>query len=726
MVKMVEPSSTGKAPEGEDLQTGAEFAIREEIFDEWPDAESMLERVFGMTVLREELHSNLSTERLRWIRLQGPGRSLSAAKVRRTRNLPQTYPVGLLCVFEGAGGLFLHALVWTTTAHMAVLDEGTLCITGSPEACARAQSHLIHFDQCYNLCVEGVQSVEPPDAAAVKHTFRNVVEKTHDRFYSELLLLPTDLKRELLDLARAHNPLQIKYFADLCETRGALVFHDVMSDVPSSSEAKQDVDVANPCAADPYSNVKNRHHAIGTKPSPLTPTFLRSDDVKDNARAQGFMPQEDCSLTVKLDDVNGDDFERDGLLPIKDDMSSTCMKDKELKHCEVFHSQGELDDLAGASGMTGTEKEKGKESETGQFEFPSCSSPPGPFSQHQRSVTFQLRLVNSPGRHDLRHVIIDGSDVALAHGRRLFSCRGVAICVQYFWQRGHRNLMVFVPQHEAHQPNMPERRLLRQLEDLGLLSFIPSRVINGVRIFSHENRFLLHLAEKTEGVIVTNANLNALSSVSPIWRRIIGERILTYTFAGDEFLLADDPLGPQGPHVDELLKDSYTGLVSSPQIRANANRRRPYRRHGNPHLSLRNQSQMMSSPSPSTKLSLCSSSAIIPTRLPAFSGQFRTWFPPNPRLVSGPALYRNKSGLWSSSALRQSPSVPFVSKKENQGLNRPSSQAQSPCPSELRQELLSVFPGKEREVDKLMQWQKDVGDVNALCDMLLDEDSPCD
>ena len=85
---MVEPSSTGKAPEGEDLQTGAEFAIREEIFDEWPDAESMLERVFGMTVLREELHSNLSTERLRWIRLQGPSRSLSAAKVRRMRNLP--------------------------------------------------------------------------------------------------------------------------------------------------------------------------------------------------------------------------------------------------------------------------------------------------------------------------------------------------------------------------------------------------------------------------------------------------------------------------------------------------------------------------------------------------------------------------------------------------------------------------------------------------------------
>uniref|UniRef100_UPI00358E08B1 NEDD4-binding protein 1-like n=1 Tax=Myxine glutinosa TaxID=7769 RepID=UPI00358E08B1 len=642
---MVEPSGTVKAPEGEDLRTGVEFAIREEIFDEWPDAESMLERVFGMTVLREELHSNLSTERLRWIRLHGPAQDLSAAKdfvtgLCQSETVQQTYPVGLLCIFEGARGLFLHALVWTTTAHVAVLDEGTLCITGSPEACARVQSHLVHFDRCCNLCGESVQSVEPTDAAAVKHAFRNVVEKTPDRFYSELLLLPTDLKRELLHLVQAHNPLRMKHFPHLSETRGALVLNDVMPDVPSSSEAKQDVDAATPCAPDPYSNVRNRHRDIATKPCPFTPTLMRSDDVTDNA--PGSLLWEDRSPTVKLDDVNGHDFERDGILPIKDDMGSTWMKDKDPKHCEVFHSQREpgekefladckkglkdiddpevmdvdlkvngdfaievvrdaalqagfhtdeidealgrvgptatrllaelhkgrrqrtdrpadddeiefegehtdvkvdvteqsevqksetsdkewqVGDSAGASGMNGTEEEKGKESETEHFEFPSCSSPPGPVSQRQSSVTFQLRLVNSPGRHDLRHVIIDGSDVALAHGRRVFSCRGVAICVQHFWQRGHRNLMVFVPQHEAqHQPNMPERRLLRQLEDLGLLSFIPSRVINGVRIFSHEHRFLLHLAEKTEGVIVTNANLNALASVSLVWRRIIGER----------------------------------------------------------------------------------------------------------------------------------------------------------------------------------------------------------
>lgn len=99
----------------------------------------------------------------------------------------------------------------------------------------------------------------------------------------------------------------------------------------------------------------------------------------------------------------------------------------------------------------------------------------------------------------------------------------------------------------------PEQHFLNQLEDLRLLSFTPSREVCGQRISSHDDRssqllllgpwaelptcpslsdpplsdpprFLLHLAEKTDGVIVTNDNLRDFVDTSDTWRRIIQER----------------------------------------------------------------------------------------------------------------------------------------------------------------------------------------------------------
>ncbi|XP_056384234.1 NEDD4-binding protein 1-like isoform X2 [Hyla sarda] len=171
---------------------------------------------------------------------------------------------------------------------------------------------------------------------------------------------------------------------------------------------------------------------------------------------------------------------------------------------------------------------------------------------------FKLNLRDEKGNDHLRHIIIDGSNVAKIHGlHRFFSCRGIALAVQYFWDRGHRDITVFVPQWRMKKDSKAkEQHFLIELNDLGLLSFTPSRTVEGKRITSYDDRFMLQLAERTDGVIVTNDYLRDLSAESQAWQNIIKDRLLQFTFAGDIFMVPDDPLGRNGPPLDKFLTKS--------------------------------------------------------------------------------------------------------------------------------------------------------------------------
>ncbi|XP_072271249.1 protein KHNYN [Pyxicephalus adspersus] len=178
---------------------------------------------------------------------------------------------------------------------------------------------------------------------------------------------------------------------------------------------------------------------------------------------------------------------------------------------------------------------------------------------------FQLNLRNQKGNDQLRHVIIDGSNVAMIHGlHQFFSCRGIALAVQYFWNRGHRNITVFVPQWRMKKDlKAKEQHFLTELNDLGLLSFTPSRTVEGKRITSYDDRFMLQLAEKTDGVIVTNDQLRDIFAESQAWQNIIKDRVLQFTFVGDIFMVPDDPLGRNGPPLDLFLTKNSLPKIKS-------------------------------------------------------------------------------------------------------------------------------------------------------------------
>lgn len=146
-----------------------------------------------------------------------------------------------------------------------------------------------------------------------------------------------------------------------------------------------------------------------------------------------------------------------------------------------------------------------------------------------------------------------------SHGnQQYFSCRGIKICVEYFKERGHKDITVFVPQwrKESAKPDAPirDQEILAELEAERHLVFTPSRRINGRRIVCYDDRFIIKLANDTDGVVVSNDHFRDLFSESPQWQEVIEQRILMYSFVNDIFMVPDDPLGRHGPKLDDFLR----------------------------------------------------------------------------------------------------------------------------------------------------------------------------
>lgn len=171
----------------------------------------------------------------------------------------------------------------------------------------------------------------------------------------------------------------------------------------------------------------------------------------------------------------------------------------------------------------------------------------------------------------LRYVVIDGSNIAMAHGNgKFFSCRGIEIAVQHFRGRGHKEITVFVPQWRRQMPRFEDQNpirdqdILEKLKEQGIMNFTPSRRIPGKKnIVCYDDRFILRLAQDTSGIVVSNDNYRDLYMEKPEWAEIIETRVLSYTFVGDRFMLPDDPLGRGGPNLDELLSVTSKSIQSS-------------------------------------------------------------------------------------------------------------------------------------------------------------------
>nr|XP_029726355.1 endoribonuclease rege-1-like [Aedes albopictus] len=174
--------------------------------------------------------------------------------------------------------------------------------------------------------------------------------------------------------------------------------------------------------------------------------------------------------------------------------------------------------------------------------------------QHDEKVEVELPGEGSSSSPKKRFVVIDGNNVAFAHTHgQAFSVKGLDICIQYFKKMGHE-VKAVVPQFRLKREKSTDHRLLEELYKKGDILLAPSKNLPGQKSSSYDDRLIISVAEKFDGVVISNDNFRDLLAENDSWKKIIETRVAGYTWAMDAFFLPDDPYGRKGPSLAEMLQ----------------------------------------------------------------------------------------------------------------------------------------------------------------------------
>lgn len=160
-----------------------------------------------------------------------------------------------------------------------------------------------------------------------------------------------------------------------------------------------------------------------------------------------------------------------------------------------------------------------------------------------------------------RSVIIDGSNVAFEHGNGMFSPLGIKLAVDYFVNRGNTKCYALLPRHRQALGG----DVFPQMEMSAHLKYTPSRIINNVRETPYDDRFILDAALAMDGVVVSNDQYRDLMGIDK-YKDIICKRLIPYTFVEDHIIIPNDPRGPNGPSLEQMLTNQNDpGPTKSPK-----------------------------------------------------------------------------------------------------------------------------------------------------------------
>jgi len=166
-----------------------------------------------------------------------------------------------------------------------------------------------------------------------------------------------------------------------------------------------------------------------------------------------------------------------------------------------------------------------------------------------RSTTsFSYKTDRSCKKSGLRPIVIDGCNVAFAHGNnKNLSVKGIELVVEFFLSRGHETVVAFLPEDRKEEVYDPvECFALNSLMNKGQLKCPPSK--------AYDDRMILDYATDHDAVVVSRDKFRDIYQDTPRYRDMIENATLVPTFIGDSVYFPEDPQGRGGKSLDELLR----------------------------------------------------------------------------------------------------------------------------------------------------------------------------
>ena len=126
--------------------------------------------------------------------------------------------------------------------------------------------------------------------------------------------------------------------------------------------------------------------------------------------------------------------------------------------------------------------------------------------------------------------------------------------MDYFKKRGHKDVIAFVPQFRQKRSQSDKPEILERLNAEGILKFTPCKQIDGKAYNSYDDRFIVQCAALKNAVIISNDNYRDLAVEDAKMKNVIDNHVLKFVWVGDTLMFSQDPLGKNGPSLEEFLK----------------------------------------------------------------------------------------------------------------------------------------------------------------------------
>jgi len=176
------------------------------------------------------------------------------------------------------------------------------------------------------------------------------------------------------------------------------------------------------------------------------------------------------------------------------------------------------------------------------------SSPARSTPQPSRSTSaHRMSPPPKPKQEGLRLIVIDGCNVAMAHGlHRTFSVRGLCLAYEYFRERGHQVAMFLPKKHWTYAKDQEDKKILTALEQAEVLFFVQNK--------AYDDKMIIDYADKKKGIILSNDRYRDVLMTNPEFEDQIKNRTLQFTWVSDTLMIAEDPFGRYGPSLHQLLR----------------------------------------------------------------------------------------------------------------------------------------------------------------------------